>query len=152
LRLNHVSALERFLIDFLYRDIQKHRMPEKIPDDIRQFILQSIDSIAQWEGLLLLRDHPQARWSAQELARNLYISDADAAGLLRQLAGQGFLAVSGEESAPHFQYRPAPELEQITARAAEFYKKALIPVTNLIHSKSRKRVQEFADAFKIRKD
>jgi len=127
-------------------------MPEAIPDDIRQFILQTIDSIAQWEGLLLLRDHPQERWDAPALAKNLYVSESDAAALLRQLANQGFLTVIQPGSTVHFQYQPAAELERITTRTAEFYKKGLIPVTNLIHSKSKNRIQEFADAFKIRKD
>jgi hypothetical protein len=37
------------------------------------------------------------------------------------------------------------------ARLADVYARHLIPVTNLIHSKPR-RIREFADAFKLRKD
>ena len=37
-------------------------------------------------------------------------------------------------------------------RVAVLYRQCLIPITNLIHSKAKSRMQEFADAFKIRKD
>ena len=37
-------------------------------------------------------------------------------------------------------------------RLAEIYAKHLVPVTNLIHSKPKPRIQEFADAFRLRKD
>jgi len=37
-------------------------------------------------------------------------------------------------------------------RTAEAYAKHLVPVTNLIHSKPKPRIQEFADAFRFRKD
>jgi hypothetical protein len=37
-------------------------------------------------------------------------------------------------------------------QVAACYAKYLIPVTNLIHTKPRTRVQEFADAFKLRKE
>jgi hypothetical protein len=35
---------------------------------------------------------------------------------------------------------------------ADVYARYLVPVTNLIHAKPKSRVQEFADAFKLRKD
>ena len=34
---------------------------------------------------------------------------------------------------------------------AEHYKRHLIPITNLIHAKPR-RIRQFADAFKLKKD
>ena len=34
-----------------------------IPEDIQAFLLKRIDSIAQLEALLLLRDHPECEWS-----------------------------------------------------------------------------------------
>jgi hypothetical protein len=41
----------------------------------------------------------------------------------------------------------------MTGRAVELYSRQLVPVTHLIHSKPRPaRVQEFAEAFRLRKD
>jgi hypothetical protein len=124
-----------------------------IPEDVKQFLLKHIDSIAQWEGLLSLRADPLKGWSKEELARILYVNDNESAHLLQQLTSKEFLIV--EENAPDKMYRYAPkkaEADALIGRAAELYKKYLIPVTNLIHSKPKSRVQEFADAFKIRKD
>jgi hypothetical protein len=41
---------------------------EPIPDDLREFILGYIDSIAQLEALLLLRRNPSTSWNAGSVA------------------------------------------------------------------------------------
>jgi hypothetical protein len=125
---------------------------EIIPEDVKQFFLQYIDSIAQWEGLLLLRANPQVKWSAGDVARNLYIDEAQAVKILNQLLSQGFVVAEG--SGPLFyRYQPKPpEIEPLMVRAAALYAQYLVPVTHLIHTKAKSRIQEFADAFRLRKD
>ena len=127
-------------------------MPDKlIPPDIRQFILQNIDSVAQLEGLLLLRAKPEEKWGAEGIAKRLYIDEAEAAELLAQLAARGLLAA--EKDPLLYRYWPrTPAQDEAVKEVAAFYAKHILPVTHLIHSKSRNRVQEFADAFRIRKD
>jgi hypothetical protein len=122
-----------------------------IPDDVRAFLLKHIDSIAQLEALLLLRSNPTLEWTAETLAKRLYITPQDTAVLLERLSADGFLIVL--HSPPYsYQYHPASsELAHMVDLVADFYAKYLIPVTNLIHSKPRTRVQEFADAFRLRK-
>ncbi len=117
-----------------------------IPEDVQQFILQNIDSVAQLEGLLLFRANPQTGWNAGTVAQRLYISDGEAADLLVQLAARELL----REDASMYQYHP--ELETIVAKVADTYARSLVPVTHLIHSRPKSRVQEFANAFKIRKE
>lgn len=125
---------------------------ELIPDDIRQFILSSIDSIAQLEALLLLRAHPQQKWNVAAVARRLYITEQEALPLLAHLCEQGLL-VPSDPKAVEYAYQPqSTQLTQLVDRLAELYAKHLVPVTNLIHSKPRTRIQEFADAFRLRKD
>jgi|ERR1051325_5112386 DNA-binding IclR family transcriptional regulator len=123
-----------------------------IPDHIRRFILKSIDSIAQLEALLLLRSRPQEKWSVEAVAKRLYISDQETSDLLGRLSAEGFIRL--EDNEPDlYQYQPeSAELDQVVDQVAEIYSKHLVPVTNLIHSKPRTRIQEFADAFKLRKD
>jgi hypothetical protein len=58
---------------------------ESIPAEIVQFITEKIDSVAQLEALLLLRDQPDERWSVQALARRLYIDETQTAELLTRL-------------------------------------------------------------------
>lgn len=124
-----------------------------IPEDVKQFLLKNIDSIAQWEGLLLLCANPAKEWSAQAVAQSIYVSEQETAHLLTQLAAQDILICSETEASVTYRYQPkSPEMAQTISRAAGLYRQYLIPVTNLIHSKPKMRVQKFADAFKIRKD
>jgi hypothetical protein len=122
-----------------------------IPDEVRAFLLQHIDSIAQLEALLLLRADPTFTWSAEKLAKRLYINAEETAAVLEHLAAHGFLATL-PDLPDSYHYHPVSDaVAHMVDQVAELYAKYLIPVTHLIHSKPRSRVQEFADAFKLRK-
>jgi hypothetical protein len=126
-------------------------MSRSIPKDLEQFILDKIDSVAQLEALLLMRTNADQEWRAATLAKRLYISENETAAILMVLAGQGFLEADADKLS--FRYGPnSPKLRVMLDRLAELYAKQLVPVTNLIHSKPKSRVQEFADAFRFRKD
>lgn len=125
---------------------------EIIPEDVRQFIIQNIDSVAQLECLLLLRLNRGETWSAEKIAKGLYVKEEEAAELLKQLVTLRCCDV--EPGLPMlYRYKPeTPVLEQMIARIAELYSYYLIPVTHLIHAKPARRIQAFADAFRLRKD
>lgn len=119
-----------------------------LPGDLRDFIIRYIDSIAELEALLLLRANSAEPWTAAKVARRLYASEQDTTEVLARLCADGLLSCEGEN------YRYAsetPELEHFVDRLAEAYSQHLIPVTNMIHAKPR-RIRQFADAFKFRKD
>jgi hypothetical protein len=123
-----------------------------IPEDVERFVLEKIDSVAQLEALLLLRANPEKDWSARLLAGRLYISEEQTGELLLVLRAQGFVIVNAHDPSL-YRFQPAgPELARMLDRLAEIYARHLVPVTNLIHSKPKPRIQEFADAFRLRKD
>lgn len=118
-----------------------------MPEELRAFIIRYIDSIAQLEALLLLRNNPADNWDVAKTAARLYTSEAEAEAVLTHLAEAGFLARDGH----NVKYSPADdELARLVDELAEAYARQLIPVTNLIHAKHR-RIRQFADAFKFRK-
>ncbi len=121
---------------------------DPIPADLRDFILRYIDSVAHLEALLLLRASPQNSWDIAAIARRLYTSESQAEEVLAQLFTEGLIA--RENDLYRYAGQSAETLVMID-RLAEFYSKQLIPITNLIHGKPR-RIRQFADAFKIRKD
>lgn len=125
---------------------------QDLPDDVRRFILTSVPSVPYLEAILLLRAQPELAWTAAAVARRLYLSEAVAAGLLRALASAGVAAA--EPATPEtFQYRPATEqLQSMLDAVARAYATNLVRVTDLIHSRVEKRAQQFADAFRWRKD
>jgi hypothetical protein len=65
---------------------------DPIPDDVKAFLLRHIDAIAQLEALLLLRANAELAWSADTLAKRLYIPVQEKAELLARLCADGFLA------------------------------------------------------------
>jgi len=91
-------------------------------------------------------------WSISAVAQRLYITEQETSILLARLHAEG-LIVAQEGEPLKYQYQPSSvELGEMVKRVAEIYAKHLVPVTKLIHSKPRTRIQEFADAFKLRKD
>lgn len=120
---------------------------DPIPADVREFIVGNIDSIAYLEALLLLRVDMGVKWTAQSVAARLYVDEVDAGAILARLAAEGFAVCEG----PSFRYECTPEVDLVVQRLAQSYASHLIPVTNLIHSRSG-AIQAFASAFKLRKD
>ena len=58
---------------------------EGVPADVRDFLLACIDSVAELEALLLLRESPGQDWDAAMLARRLYVGEAEGAKILEHL-------------------------------------------------------------------
>ena len=125
---------------------------DPIPDDVRAFLLRYIDSIVQLEALLLLRANAELAWSADMLAKRLYIPVQETAELLVHLCADGLLAVLDSQPLLYQYHCTSNEQAHIVDQVAELYARYLIPVTHLIHAKPRTRVQAFADAFRLRKD
>lgn len=132
---------------------------DEIPDEVRRFILTSIPSVPYLEAMLLLRGAPEDEWDSKRVAQRLYVSEKVAAELLSSLYEAGVLVLSdqspaaGEGRPRLYCYRPtADALAAIIDQLASVYAKNLIGVTNLIHANSGIKVQQFADAFKWRKD
>jgi hypothetical protein len=121
-----------------------------IPDDVRQFIVDKIDSVAELEGLLLLSRNPETDWSIEDLAQRLYNGQEQTEMVMKHLCALGFLAVKKGPPLTYNFMPTSPRLAELVTRVAEIYSKYLVPVTNLIHSKPQTRVQQFADAFKLR--
>src|ERR1051326_5760778 len=67
------------------------RPMDEIPSDVKQFIAKHISSVDQLEVLLLLRDHPEREWSAQDVGRQLHMSYASALLRLANLRSRGLV-------------------------------------------------------------
>lgn len=121
---------------------------EPIPAELRDFLISTIESIAQLEALLLMRASPEQSWTARSAADRLYVSEREAAEVMRHLVSAGLATqLDGD-----FLYGPrAPKLAVLVDQLAEHYRHHLIPITKLIHARPL-RITEFSDAFKFRKE
>jgi len=122
----------------------------ELPADLRRFILTSIPSVPYLEAVLLLRADASQAWDAAQLARRLYVSEATGAELLGLLRDSGI--ATDAESGGSVRYAPAAELQALVDRVATAYTQDLVTVTRLIHSRIDRRAQQFADAFRFRKE
>jgi hypothetical protein len=121
---------------------------QPFPAELREFLANHIDSIAQLEALLLLRHSHDVVWGVQGVAKRLYVGEPEALEALTHLAAHGLITQDGNT----YKFDPkSDELAGMVALLAEYYRAYLIPITNLIHAKPR-RIQQFADAFKLKKD
>ncbi|WP_151632636.1 hypothetical protein [Noviherbaspirillum aerium] len=123
-----------------------------IADDVRRFVLTSIPSIPYLEAMLLLRNEEGKGWDHRILAQRLYLSEKTAAGLLAELHEAGILRTEGQDPVLYFYAPDSDSLRTIIDRVAATYSTHLVEITNLIHSTSARKAQQFADAFKWRKD
>ena len=118
-----------------------------VPQDLRRFILTTVESVPYLEAMLLLRRESELPWDTRRLADRLFIGEKKAEGLLQALLAVGLLVLA-EEPKSAYRYRPAaPELAAMVDRLAEFYASSLVEVTNLIHVTHDRSAEKFADAF-----
>ena len=122
-----------------------------IADDVRRFILTSIPSVPFMEAILLFKALPGQVVETRSVAERLYVSENKAAVLVEQLAAGRIIApVEGHPNAHRF--APSPELAAMLDKVTHAYVHNLIGVTRIIHSRTERMAQQFADAFKFRKD
>jgi hypothetical protein len=123
-----------------------------IPQVVRAFVAQNIESAELLETLLLVHSAPGREWSPEEVARSIYSVPAAAIRRLEQLAALGLVSSNGAAD-PAYRYAPStPALaEQVDALAAA-YRANRVAVINLVYATPPDPLRSFADAFKLRKD
>lgn len=124
-----------------------------LPEAVRRFIADHIDSVEQLEILLLLHHHHQGRtWTAEAVARELRIASVSAGERLEDLVQDSLLTRVGGDP---MEYRYAPGsamLDEAVKGLATAYAERRVTVINLIFSKPVDRIRTFADAFRLRRD
>jgi hypothetical protein len=116
------------------------------------FILKHIDSVPHLEALLLLWDSRPTPWSPADLAARLYIETAAADRLLSDLVRQGLAARSVDSGRASYRIPGSPDIDRILPLVSEVYRRELVSVSMLIHSKASSAVRDFAKAFRFKKE
>ena len=102
-----------------------------IPQDLQDFIRERIDTVAQMEALLLIRQSDSSkRWTIPTIAKRLYISQAEAGEALHGLCALNLLGRTGDGFALQ---GLSPQDRAEVERLLTLYKRHLIAVTKLIH-------------------
>ncbi|MGH7898587.1 MAG: hypothetical protein ACREQQ_11580 [Candidatus Binatia bacterium] len=120
--------------------------------DVRQFILDFIDSVEKMEVLLLLERESARAWSAEEVAVELRTTAASAAARLEDLSAAGILESIGDSPRRHQLASADPALRELFGAVAHTYRERRVAVITLIYSRPPDAVRELARAFRLRKD
>ena len=124
----------------------------EIPDGVRKFIAQNLESAELLETLLLIHSQPDRDWAPEEVAQAIYTVPAGATRRLEQLVAIGLASATGV-SLPRYRYKPATaRLQQDVDALAATYRLHRVAVVNLIYAQASDPAQSFADAFRLRKD
>ena len=118
-----------------------------VPGEVRDFILKHIASVAQIEALLLIWSNPGERWELPEIAARIYASETETAKALEGLSVDGFVVCTNGV----FRLNASTENTDMIRRLQDVYARYLIPVTDIIHSKSR-NAPSAAETFQPQKD
>jgi|SRR5579884_3312660 hypothetical protein len=125
--------------------------PNTPSEEVDQFIAEQIETVPHLEALLLLwRTRPKI-WPVEEMARALYVPAELAGDVLRDLSLQGLIVESGD-SPRQYEYVSSQGRDRLMERLDSTYRRELIRITRMIHSKAPSAIREFARAFRFTKD
>lgn len=120
--------------------------------DVYEFILENIDSVPHLEALILLWNSRPVWWTCDELASRLYIPLDKVSQLLRDLVRMQ-LAAESRTAPPKYAYLPkSEEQNELLSSLDSAYRKDLVRISTMIHSKTSSGVREFARAFRLRQE
>ena len=116
--------------------------------EVDRFILDEIDSVPHIEALLILWNSRPRALSVEELAGLLFLPQDRTRQILEELQ-QRSLVVSAETGSS---YNPAYPRDHLMADVDRIWRRELVRVSTMIHSKASPAVREFARAFRFKKD
>lgn len=116
------------------------------------FIHEYIDSVPHLEALILFWNSRPVGWTCDDLASRLYIPAEQVNGVIRDLVR--LQIVQEHPGTPtRYSYFPRSEEQNQTMRQIDdAYRRDLVRISTMLHSKASSSVREFARAFRFRKD
>lgn len=123
---------------------------EDVSRAVDRFLLDQIDTVPHLEALLLLWNRRPKSCDVEEMAKDLYLASAPTREILDDLARHGLIVLTPVSERYH--YQPDPERDRLISSVDSTYRRELIRITRLIHSKPSSAVRAFAQAFRLKKD
>ena len=128
-------------------------MSEKaFSEELERFIAAEITSLEQLEILLLLSGNPHKWWTAVGVYEVIKSSVQSVLDRLNEMVDRGILRKEADNEV-RFQFKPTNDaVWNITSELRDAYKERSVKVVQAIYSKPPDAVQEFARAFRVRKE
>lgn len=103
----------------------------ELPEELRAFVVEYVDSIAHLEALLLLFRNHGVSLRNRAMAEQLYTDEKTVAGLLERLVALGLASTDGNAC----RYHAPHELDRLVRLLDQRYVEDLISITDMIHAK-----------------
>lgn len=117
---------------------------------VEQFLREEIDTVPHLEALLLLWKSWPVHWSREDVAKGLFISNDVAGVILADLVQRSLVVVTGEPTLT-YRYESESNRDQLIASVDATYRRELVRISRLIHSRPSQAVRDFARAFHFNK-
>jgi len=116
--------------------------------EVDGFVMEEIESVPHLEALLLVWSRRPRAWSLTEMGKALYLTDEQTQAILRDL-GQRQLIMT--ESGCYLANEQHPKAAIINLLDS-IYRREIVRISTMIHSKPSASVRAFARAFRLKKD
>ena len=130
----------------------KQPAEEPIPEIVRRFIIDHINSVESLEVLLLLSTGTIREYTPEEVCRTLCTSLESATARLRELHRSRLLVTVENAGSPKYRFDPANAEAKVVADLEKVYKTRRVSVISFIYSNPTDPLRAFSDAFRLRKD
>ncbi|HYP07806.1 MAG TPA: hypothetical protein VER03_16355 [Bryobacteraceae bacterium] len=121
-------------------------------EEVYRFILLQIDTVPHLEALLLLWRNRPRLFTEQDLARQLFVDVGKAHEIARDLDRSGLITINGGDPQVYCYETKDIRINALMEALAALYKRELVSISQLIHSKAPSAARDFARAFKFTKD
>ncbi len=122
----------------------------RLPLDIKSFLIESIDSVAHLEVLLMLFADPNKEWTPEAVSKESRSNMTAATLQLESLVRNGLFKHTDSKK---YKFQPInPEMHDLVKRLVGFYHDSPVAVVSCIYEKPVDKLKGFADAFKLKKD
>jgi hypothetical protein len=119
--------------------------------DPYEFLHDNIDSVPHLEALILLWNSRPVGWTCEELSSRLYVPAEQVTTILRDLIR--LQVIQEQSSPPKYSYFPrSDEQNELMRLVDDAYRRDLVRISTMLHSKPSSPVREFARAFRFRKE
>ena len=121
-------------------------------NEVYEFIRERIESVPHLEALLLLWNSRPQPWSVENLAKRLYVAKERAHALLTDLVREHLItAVAGPPAGYEYNSKSVAQ-DQMIAAVDATYRREVVRVATLIHSRTPSSLRDFARAFRFKSD
>jgi predicted ArsR family transcriptional regulator len=121
-------------------------------NEVYSFVLDQVETVPHLEALLLLWNSRPQPWTAENLAKRLYVS-AEFVKLLLQDLVRRHLIVCVQGSPKGYRYESVSAAQdELMSSLDSTYRRETVRISTMIHSKPSSSVREFARAFRFVKE